>query len=312
MMEVGAALKASISAAGGFGTAVIAIVIVIAASPRREASIGRAATPYLPQSGMASGILAISPSPASSPYAIIRPGHNHLAAMQRRSGHNRGLVMKIVQYPLKAGQFIDEKTKKTHVVWHGTMGRTALTPYKGKPGKATTSIDTWNDNPDRVGAPWLVDRDGTIYQCMDDGKWIYHLGLSGTNGQYDRVSVGIEFANELVLQKSGDKYYAFGKVSENTEYTGQTFRQPWRDWEYWAALEEKQIDAGIELTLDICRRHNIQPKFYKPSTTFDYPGCFNKATIICHSNCRKDKSDLILQDWIWNKLTAAGIQIVNA
>jgi hypothetical protein len=219
--------------------------------------------------------------------------------------------LKIVDYPLKAGQFLDEKTKKTHVVWHGTMGRTAATPFNGKPGKATSSIDAWNNNPDRVGTPWVVDRDGTVYRCFDDSKWIFHLGLSNTNGKFDKSSVGIELANELCLLKDNGKYYAFDKVSPNTEYVGKTFDQSWRDFDHWAALDEAQIDAAIELTLDICKRNNISPKFYKPSTTFDYPACFTKATIICHSNCRKDKTDLILQDWVWDKLKAAGILTVS-
>jgi len=219
--------------------------------------------------------------------------------------------MKIVDYPLKAGQYIDANSKKTHIVWHGTMGRTALTPYNGKPGKATTSIDAWNNDTTRVGTPWLVDRDGTIYRCFDDKKWIFHLGLSGTKGKYDKSSIGIEFANELCLMKESNKYYAFEKISKNTQYVGKTFRKKWRDWEYWASVDEPQVDAAIELTLDICSRHNIQPRFYRPSTTFDYPGCFEKATIICHSNCRRDKTDLVIEDWVWKKIKAAGIEIVS-
>jgi hypothetical protein len=220
--------------------------------------------------------------------------------------------MKIIEYPLAAGQYINETSSKTHVVWHGTMGRTANTPYNGVPGKATTSIDAWNDDATRVGAPWVVDRDGTIYKCFDDSKWIYHLGLKKTNGKYDKHSVGIEIANELCLMKEGGKFYAFEKVGKNSEYIGKTFAKSWRSWNHWAVLDEKQIDATIELTLDICNRTKIEPAFYRPSTTFDYPGCFEKATIICHSNCRKDKTDLILQDWVWDKIKAAGIKIVDA
>jgi hypothetical protein len=33
-------------------------------------------------------------------------------------------------------------------------------------------------------------------------------------------------------------------------------------------------NAGIELTLDICRRHEIEPVFYYPCTTFDFRRCF--------------------------------------
>lgn len=42
-----------------------------------------------------------------------------------------------------------------------------------------------------------MDRNGTIYNTFNDHGWIYHLGLKGTYGKYDRASVAIEFANEL-------------------------------------------------------------------------------------------------------------------
>ena len=104
--------------------------------------------------------------------------------------------MNVQQYPLKKGQYFPDLTAKKFVVWHGTAGRTMHTRVSGRPGKATTSIDGWNLTADRVGAPWLVDRDGTIYETFNDAGWIYHLGLKGTKGQYDKQSVAIEFANE--------------------------------------------------------------------------------------------------------------------
>lgn len=219
--------------------------------------------------------------------------------------------MDIREYPIKQGQWYREKTKKKWIVWHGTSGRTANTPSNGKPGQATSSIDGWNNDEFHVGAPWLVDRDGTIYRTFDDSEWIYHLGLKGTNGSFDKASVGIEFANELGLSLDGDRLYAFDYNTPNTVYEGNYFMKQWRGHRYWARLDEAQIDAAIQLTLDICHRFNIEPSFYFPSTTFDYPKCFEKATILCHSNCRKDKEDLILEDWIWKKIKAAGILIVK-
>jgi hypothetical protein len=69
------------------------------------------------------------------------------------------------------------------------------------------------------------------------------------------------------------------------------------------------VGACIALTLDICGRFNIEPKFYHPSTKFDFPRCFSAATVICHSNCRADKGDLLLEDWVYDKLKAAGIKV---
>ena len=219
--------------------------------------------------------------------------------------------MNLKPYPLMQRQWFAEMTTKQYVVWHGTAGRTSHTPAFGRRGKATTSIDGWNLNADRVGAPYLVDRDGTIYKTFDDAGWIYHLGLKGTYGRYDKLSVAIEFANELALTQEGDRFYAFGINTPNTIYDGPVLATNWRGSRYFAQLDEKQVDAGIELTLDICRRHNIEPVFYYPSTTFDFPRCFQVATIICHSNCRADKTDLCLPQWVFEKIEAAGIRIAS-
>ena len=217
--------------------------------------------------------------------------------------------MNIKPYPLKRGQWFADLHAKKYVVWHGTAGRTAHTPVSGRPGKATTSIDGWNLTGDRVGAPWLVDRDGTIYKTFDDSGWIFHLGLKGTNGRYDRSSVAIELANELELDLDGDRLHAFGMHTPNTVYTGPFINYEWRGHSYFAQPDEAQIDAAIALTLDICRRHEIEPIFYYPSLTLDFPRCFQVATILCHSNCRPDKTDLCLPDWVFDKIEAAGIRL---
>jgi hypothetical protein len=36
---------------------------------------------------------------------------------------------------------------------------------------------------------------------------------------------------------------------------------------------------------------------------------FQVATIVCHSNCRRDKLDLALPDWVFQKIEAAGIRL---
>ena len=217
--------------------------------------------------------------------------------------------MNITTYPLKRGQWYEEPTKKKFVVWHGTEGRTRCTPASGRPGRATTSIDTWNLDAIRVGAPYLVDRDGTIYKTFEDTGWIFHLGLAGTKGRYDRGSVAIELANEGPLTLDGDRLHAFGFNTPDTIYTGYHLAAEWRDDNYFAELDEAQVDAALELTLDICRRNEIDPVFYYPSTTYDFPRCFQVATIVCHSNCRRDKLDLLLPDWVFQKIEAAGIRL---
>ena len=142
--------------------------------------------------------------------------------------------MNIKPYPLKRGQWFPDMTEKKFVVWHGTAGRTMHTPVSGRPGRATTSIDGWNLSADRVGAPWLVDRDGTIYKAFEDSGWIFHLGLKGTSGRYDKSSVAIEFANELALDLEDDRLYAFGMNTPTTIYNGPFLAYEWRGFHFFA------------------------------------------------------------------------------
>lgn len=220
--------------------------------------------------------------------------------------------LRFVDYPLSPGQWYAEPQQKKYIIWHGTQGRTADTPANGRPGLATSSIDGWNADELHVGTPFLVDRDGTIYRTFkDEREWIFHLGLANTKGRYDKASIGIEFANELELIPAGGKFYAFDRVHPNTEYVGRRIQHTWRAHDWWARLDEAQVDAAIQLTLDLCSRHGIPKTFYYPSTTYDFPRCFEVAGILCHSNCREDKTDLLLEDWVWAKLRAAGFQLVG-
>jgi hypothetical protein len=220
--------------------------------------------------------------------------------------------MKIVDYPLSSGQWFAQKQLKKYIIWHGTQGRTAYTPSNGRPGEATSSIDGWNADEQHIGTPFLVDRDGTIYRTFkDEREWIFHLGLADTKGRYDKASIGIEFANELELIAADGKFYAFDRIHKNTEYTGPRVQRTWRAHDWWARLDEAQVDAAIELTLDLCTRHGIPKTFYYPSTIYDFPHCFEVAGILCHSNCRKDKTDLMLEDWVWAKLQASGFRLVD-
>jgi len=97
---------------------------------------------------------------------------------------------------------------------------------------------------------------------------------------------------QSVLDLDGDRLYAFDMNTPNTVYAGPFFNYEWRGFHHFAQLDEAQMDGGIELTLDVCRRHEIEPVFYYPSTTIDFPRCFQVATIVCHWNSRADKMDL--------------------
>lgn len=53
--------------------------------------------------------------------------------------------------------------------------------------------------------------------------------------------------------------------------SGTPIGAPWRGFSHFTQMDEAQVDAGIALTLDVCAGHRIEPVFYHPSTTFDFP-----------------------------------------
>ena len=67
----------------------------------------------------------------------------------------------------------------------------------------------------------------------------------------------------------------------------------WRERSYFAQLDEAQLDAGIELTLDVCAgmRSILSSTTRRRRTTFRVAFRLRR-----HSNCRKDKADLFLPD----------------
>lgn len=82
--------------------------------------------------------------------------------------------------------------------------------------------------PHRVSSHYVIDRDGMVYQLVDESKRAWHAGVSEWDGMTDlnSHSIGIEFQCPAVGEKLGD------------------FTMP-------------QIKSGIELCREIRQRHTI-------------------------------------------------------
>lgn len=219
--------------------------------------------------------------------------------------------MNIKSYPLKRGQWFEEATEKKYVVWHGTAGRTLHTPSSGRPGRANTSSTAGTSTPSASARRiwWTATARSTRLSTTRGGS--ITSGSRARMGATTRRPWRSSSRTSSVWRWMAIGCTRSGSNTPNTVYTGPFFAYDWRDYSYFAQLDEAQVDAGIELTLDICRRHDIEPSFYYPSTTFDFPRCFQVATIVCHSNCRRDKTDLALPDWVYERVEGAGIRLVS-
>ena len=138
--------------------------------------------------------------------------------------------IKIVQYPL----INDEKAKQDH--WNERINRATKEPVE-----IDQLIIHCSFEPDIekvleskvAGAHYVIHKDGTILQCVDESKRTYHAGISSwdqVKGGADNInahSIGIEVENPT-----------FGTT---TEYT------------------DAQMDSLIRLCKSIIARHHIKP-----------------------------------------------------
>jgi len=123
------------------------------------------------------------------------------------------------------------------------------------------------------------------------------LGLLGTNGKYDKASSGSN-RHELELLPSGGKFYAFDRVASNMNTWGpEPLKRSWRAHDYWAKLDAAQVDAAIELLWTYVHAMAYRRPLL-PIHDLRLPHCFEVAGILCHANCRQDKTDMILEDWV--------------
>lgn len=199
---------------------------------------------------------------------------------------------------------------KTHIVWHGSFSRTQFTPYGSTNVKSTEVIKQWERTGEKKGAPYLIDRDGETFKLFDDKDWTHHLNIPATGNHYDKKSVPIMLANELQLIKENNQFYAFEYPHSTNRYLGPVVNNPWNSYQYWAALSEAQVDAALDLTLEICKKYNITPVFYiGPKWN---PKVWEEATIFSHSAVKKDATDFPpFPDWVIAKIKDKGIKTVN-
>lgn len=219
--------------------------------------------------------------------------------------------MKIVKKPLQNNQFYSEAQTKSAIVFHHTAGLTAQ-----------GAIDWWNQTPEKVGTAYVIDRDGTIYECFSPEKWGYHLGIKKHNGTpFEQHSIGIELVAAGQLKKDKEKFYFLPLAPSTTGAKEipkeQVWEMPveWKGNKYYHAYTDAQITALIELTKDLMTKFGIkvQPTFNKFYQFNDDVIVKNMPGIWSHSTVREDgKTDIVPYPAFLKKLSDAfGVKIEN-
>lgn len=179
--------------------------------------------------------------------------------------------------PLKGDQYYQGIYPKKFIFLHHTAG-----------GSAASSIAGWAATKDRVATPYVIDRDGSIYETFDPKFWAYSLGVKGATS-IEKATIAIEIANYGALDKNAETYT--GKVIDPDKRVFVNFR----GHTLWEKYTDDQIAALKNLLPYLISKFKIT--LQDNLTNFwEYQDPFKlKSGIYSHTTIRKDKIDIFPQ-----------------
>lgn len=147
-----------------------------------------------------------------------------------------------------------------------------------------------------VSVPFLIARDGTIYNLWSSSYWSYHLGKNaiGGNTPMSQMSVAVELSNIGPLVRRGSQLYTlydrlYCEIQERKYYRQRSYR----GYDYYATFTDEQYDSLIRLLRYITGRFDIPRRFLREDLRYDLrydvPYFYG---IVSHVNFRQDKYDI--------------------
>jgi len=99
--------------------------------------------------------------------------------------------------------------------------------------------------------------DGVTVRCFPESKWAWHLGVKGTKGKFDKISIGIEICNYGSLTKGRDgSYYNYvNSIVPETEVV--KLPNQFRGFEYYHKYTDNQIESVRKLLFYLSNKFNI-------------------------------------------------------
>lgn len=196
--------------------------------------------------------------------------------------------MEIRKKYLSNGQYNAQKYPMQGIILHHTAG-----------GSADSAWKWWNQTPERVGTPYIIDRDGTVIETFDPEAWAYDLGLkSGDINTWERQYIGIELVAWGQLTEDKGKYYNYLK-QEVPEKEVTVLAKPYRNFKYFHSYSEAQLKSLSELISVLRKRFpNIPLQKGLSTTIFNYNAELVKKAqpgIYSHTTLRQDKVDVFPQ-----------------
>lgn len=205
--------------------------------------------------------------------------------------------LNIIQKLLPPNQYVqDSKFKVQQVYLHHTAG-----------GSAESTINYWLSNRERISTHFIIDRDGTIYQCIPMEKaWGYHLYVASPgnkierkykqlSSKYDAQSVGIELCNFGYVNFVNGKFVNYvGKLMHHDRIV--KLDKPCKGYFYWEEYTQEQINSLKSLLLHLLEEYPVLQEGLKEDYSnldeIDTNALMMKPGIYSHQNVRQDKFDV--------------------
>ncbi len=184
--------------------------------------------------------------------------------------------------------YYEEETAKKKIILHFTMGY-----LKGDIATLTNG---------HVSVPFVIGRNGNIYNLFASKYWSYHLGPGavGGNTAMSKECIGIEISNIGPLKKIGNNLVTtysdtdiYCTIDETQFYTQLPAK--YRDYEYYAKFTENQYRSLIKLLRFLCGKYSLPAEFADPIDRYNVlsESKFTGFTgILSHVNCRTCKTDI--------------------
>lgn len=198
--------------------------------------------------------------------------------------------MDLIKKHLTNGQYLTTQDKKFSQFLHHTLSTNAMSAWRW-----------WNATPERVGTPFIIDRDGVIIECFDPSMWAFHLGIKGDDNWHEKHSINIELVSAGPLRWVDKEFRFYPLWPNKMRYTiipeseVHTFKKPWKGFEHWHIYTEDQLESLTWLigknaldfpSLGISNEMD-EIYIYDPKVVRDHlPG------IWAHCTVREDKSDI--------------------
>lgn len=209
--------------------------------------------------------------------------------------------------------FFEEIIPKKRIVLHFTAGH-----LKG-------DLNQLSMQDYHVSVPFVIARNGTIFQLFSSKHWSHHLGMSTNNlGKiYDKESIAIEISNYGWLNQVGtnlETAYSrvvnkvtgkkgpidiYANLNETEAY--KEINPVFREKKFYASYTDPQLKSLIKLVRWICHKYQIPKAILPPEIRFEtFKQARDFAGIVSHVNYRSEGKWDIGPAFDWDGL-AAGI-----